>query len=76
MSAGAKAEPRSTVARLAFTIAGVLLMIAPPFVFNLLKLTSSFQNVIIAGIELPVLVAGFVLLYFCIRQPGSPKRGS
>jgi hypothetical protein len=76
MSTGAKPEPGTMVGRLALTIAGMVLMVAPPFVFDLLKLSSRFQNAIIAGIELLALVVGFVLLYLGVKEPRPSERRS
>ena len=69
MSAVTKLEPRSMAARLILTLAGVLLMIAPPYAFDLLNLTPQFQNTTIAVIELVLLVVGLALLYLGVREP-------
>ena len=52
-------------------VVGALLMIAPPFAFALLNLTSRFDNVVIAGIELPALAVGLAMLYLGFREPKS-----
>jgi hypothetical protein len=69
MSTDAKLEPRAMAGRLFLTIAGMLLMFVPPFAFELTRLSSQFQNGIIAGIELSALVVGLVLLYLGVREP-------
>lgn len=76
MGASARLEPRSMVGRLFLTIVGVLLMIVPPFVFDLLNLTSRFQNLVIAGIELPALAIGLVMLYLGVKGPETSRRAS
>lgn len=53
--------------RLVLMVAGALLMVGTPFVFEMLNLTALFQNTMIFGIELVSLVVGFVLLYLAFR---------
>ena len=62
--------------RLLLTVVGVLLMIAPPFSILGLDLVYRLQNTIIAAIELPCLVVGFVLLYLGLREQESKERES
>ena len=76
MSAVTKLEPRSMAARLVLTIAGVSLMIAPPYAFDLLNLASRFQNTTIAVIELVLLVAGLALMYLGLKEPKPTERES
>lgn len=63
-------------ARLVLTVVGVLLMIGPPFAIQTLNLLSRYQHTIIAAIELPCLVVGFVLVYLAFRERESPERES
>ena len=74
MGAGGKPATRGMAGRLVLTALGALLMIAPPFAFALLKLTSRFQNIVIAGIELPALAVGLAMLYLAFREPKSGSR--
>lgn len=76
MGSGAKLGPRSMVGRLVLATVGVLLMIGPPFVFDLLNLTSRFQNLVIAGIELPALAVGLVMLCLGVKEPETSRRAS
>jgi len=71
MGAGGKPTTRGTAARLVLTVVGALLMIAPPFAFALLNLASRFQNIVIAGIELPALAVGLAMLYLALKEPKS-----
>ncbi len=67
MSADVKREPQSMMVRLVLMVAGALLMVGTPFVFEMLNLTARFQNTMIFGIELVFLAVGFVLLYLAFR---------
>jgi hypothetical protein len=67
MSADVKPQPQSTILRLVLTVAGALLMIAAPFTFEVLNLTSRLQNRMVAAAELVSLVVGLVLLYLALR---------
>ena len=69
LSAITKLGPRSMAARLILTVAGVLLMIGPPYAFDLLNLSPRFPNTTIAVVELVLLVVGLALLYLGIREP-------
>jgi uncharacterized protein YjeT (DUF2065 family) len=71
LSVNPQPERRSAIARLVLSIAGVLLMVGPPYAFRMLNLLSRFQNTTIGAIELPSLVLGFVLLYVSLRERGS-----
>jgi len=71
MGAGGKPATRTMTGQLVLTVAGALLIIAPPFAFALLNLTSRFQNIVIAGIELPALAVGLAMLYLAFREPKS-----
>jgi ABC-type uncharacterized transport system permease subunit len=53
--------------RLALTIVGALLMVAPPYALEVLDLSSRLQSTMIAAMELVSLVAGFVLLFLAFR---------
>jgi hypothetical protein len=68
LSALAKQGPRSVIARLALTVAGLLLTVGPPYAFVMLNLTGLFQRTVIAGIELACLVVGLVLLYIAFKE--------
>lgn len=76
MTAGTKYQPRSTIGRLILTVVGVLLMVGPPYAFQMLSLTPRFQTTTIAGIELSSLVVGFVLLYLALKERGPPESES
>jgi hypothetical protein len=67
MSADIKREPRSMAMRLAFTIVGALLMVGPPYAFEMLDLSSRLQSTTIAAMELGSLVVGFVLLFLAFK---------
>jgi Na+/H+ antiporter NhaD/arsenite permease-like protein len=67
MSADKKARPLGMITQLVLTIAGALLMVGPPYVFVVLKLSSRFHRSRIAAIELASLVVGLVLLFFAFR---------
>jgi hypothetical protein len=73
MSADVKRGPRSVISRLVFTVVGALLMVGPPFTFEMLNLSTRFQSTIVATVELVSLVVGLVLLYLAFRgqQPAS-----
>jgi hypothetical protein len=75
MSAGVKRGLGNTIARLILTLAGALLMVATPYVFEVLGLAYRLHNTMIAGIELASLVVGSALLYLAFRQPASPGTG-
>lgn len=53
--------------RLALAAVGVVLMLAPPYVFALLNLVHRLGAWMIAGVELASLVVGFMLLYLALR---------
>lgn len=67
MSADVKREPRSVISRLVFTVVGALLMVGPPFAFEILNLSTRLQSTIILAAELVSLVVGLVLLYLAFR---------
>jgi len=71
VGAGGKPATRGMAGRLVLMVVGALLMIAPPFAFALLNLTSRFDNVVIAGIELPALAVGLAMLYLAFSEPKS-----
>jgi hypothetical protein len=56
------------VTQLALPVAGVLLLLGPPYVIKILNITSRLQNTIIAVVELLSVAIGFVLLYFVFRK--------
>jgi len=68
LGALAKQGPRSLIARLFLTVAGLLLAVGPPYAFVMLNLTGLFQRTVIAGIELACLVVGLVLLYIAFKE--------
>jgi hypothetical protein len=68
LSADAKPVKRSVTARLMLTVVGALLMIGPPYAFEMLYLRSGFGSAVIAAIELTSLAVGFVLLYVALRE--------
>jgi uncharacterized protein YjeT (DUF2065 family) len=68
LSVDAQPKQQSAIARLVLAIAGVLLMVGPPYAFRMLNLVSRFQNTTIGAIELPCLLLGFVLLYVSLRE--------
>ena len=68
MSADIKRESRSVVLQLVLTLAGALLMIAPPYAMEALNLTTRLQSMTLVGIELALLLVGFALLYLAFRQ--------
>mgnify|MGYP006269818901 CR=1 FL=1 len=76
MSAVTKLEPQRVAARLVLTVAGVLLMIAPPYAVDLLNLSSRFQTATITVMELVFLIVGLVLLYLGLREPKPTIRES
>lgn len=67
MSADVKREPQGTIVRLVLAVAGALLMVGPPFTFEILNLTSRLQNTMVAAVELVFLVVGLMLLYLAFR---------
>jgi uncharacterized membrane protein len=67
MSADIKGQPRSPIVRLVLTIVGASLLVAPPYVLEVLNLSSRLQSTMVAAIELVSLVVGFVLLYLAFR---------
>jgi len=67
MVAGEKSKQLSMITRLLLTIAGVLLMVGPPYAFEMLNLTPVFQKTMMAGMMLLSLAVGFVLLYLALR---------
>jgi uncharacterized membrane protein len=73
MSAGIKREPRSMIARLALTIVGALLMVAPSYLVDILNLSNRLQSMTLAGMELVLLVIGFALLYLGLRGQKSSQ---
>lgn len=68
MNAGAKVGQRSVVTQLALTVAGVLLLLGPPYAIAISNMASRLQNTIIAVVELLSVAIGFVLLYFVFRK--------
>jgi len=76
LSAETKPEIRMTAARLVFTVVGVVLMIVPPYAFQMLNLVGRLQNVMIVAIELVSLVVGLALLYLAFRERGASERKS
>jgi hypothetical protein len=71
MSADVKRESQSTIVRLVLAVAGALLMVGPPFTFEILNLTSRLQSTTVAAVELVSLVVGLVVLYVAFRGQGS-----
>jgi hypothetical protein len=71
MSANKEARPLGMITQLVLTIAGALLMVGPPYIFEVLNLSSRFHRSMIATIELASLVAGLVLLFFAFRGHGA-----
>jgi len=53
--------------RLALTVVGALLMVGPPYAFEVLDLSSRLQGTMIAAMELVSLVVGFVLLFLAFK---------
>ena len=68
MNTGAKVKQRSMVAQLALTVAGVLLLVGPPYIIVISNMASRLQNTIIAVVELLSVAIGFVLLYLAFRK--------
>jgi len=56
------------VMQLALTVAGVLLLVGPPYVIRILNIASRLQNTIIAVVELLSVAIGFVLLYLAFGK--------
>jgi len=56
------------VTQLALTVAGVLLLVGPPYVIRILNIASRLQYTIIAAVELLSVAVGFVLLYSVFRK--------
>jgi|GEM_PF-5404226 len=56
------------VMQLALTVAGVLLLVGPPYVIRILNIASSVQSSIIAVVELLSVAIGFVLLYLAFGK--------
>jgi hypothetical protein len=75
MSVDTRSQPRRMVAQLVLTIAGALLMVGPPYTFEVLNLGSRFHTSTIAAIELVSLVVGLALLFLAFRghQPSADK---
>ena len=71
MSADIKPKPLSMIARLALTVLGAILMVAPPYAVEVLNLSSRLQSTMLAGVELVALAVGFVLLFLAFRGQGS-----
>jgi hypothetical protein len=67
MSADVKRKPPSMIMRLALTIVGALLMVGPPYAFEVLELSGRFQRTIVVAVELVSLVVGLVLLYLAFK---------
>jgi len=65
-----------TAARLVFMVVGVVLMLVPPYAFQMLNLVGKLQNLMIVAIELVSLVVGLVLLYLAFRERGASERKS
>jgi hypothetical protein len=61
------------VARLALTIVGALLMVAPSYLVDILNLSSRLQSMMLAAVELVLLIVGFALLYLAFRGRESLK---
>jgi hypothetical protein len=61
------------IARLALTIVGALLMVAPPYLVDILNLSSRLESMMLAGVELALLIVGFALLYLALRGLESLK---
>ena len=71
MSADVKREPRSASVRLVLTIVGALLMVGPPYAFEMLGLSARFQSTIVAAIEFVCLAAGLALLFLAFKGRAS-----
>jgi len=56
------------VTQLALTVAGVLLLVVPPYAIAISNIASRLQNSIIAVVELLSVAIGFVLLYLAFRK--------
>jgi uncharacterized membrane protein len=67
MSADVKGKPRSMAMRLVLTIVGALLMVGPPYTFEVLELSGRIQRTIVVAVELISLVVGLVLLYLAFK---------
>jgi uncharacterized membrane protein len=55
------------IARVVLTIVGALLMVGPPYAFEILELSSRFQRTMIISVEFVSLAVGFVLLYLSFK---------
>jgi hypothetical protein len=67
MSANVKREPRSMAVRLTLTVVGALLMVGPPFAFEVSGLSGRLERTVVVTIELVLLAVGFVLLYLALK---------
>jgi hypothetical protein len=71
MSADIKRKPLSMIPRFILTILGALLMVAPPYLVDVLNLSRRLQSMMLAGVELGSLAVGLVLLFLAFRGQGS-----
>ena len=76
MGARTKTGSLGMVTRLILTVAGVVLMVGPPYAIAFLGLAARLQVTVIAGVLLICVALGFVLLYLALRERKSQIDGA